>query len=1156
MSDGLLDFSGDDEKTGFRLDQLEILNWGTFDRRVWKLEAKGANTLLTGDIGSGKSTLVDAMSTLLVPPQRLAYNKAAGANAKERTLRSYVLGHFKSERGESELASRAVALRDPSSYSVILGVFKNEGFGLACTLAQVFWMKDQLGQPARFYVLADRDLGIASDFSDFGADIGDLRKRLRQVEGIELFDSFQAYSGAFRRVFGIDNEQALELFNQTVSMKSVGNLTDFVREHMLEPFEGEERIDALIHHFDDLDRAHAAVLKAKARIEALDPIVADCAAFEEQSKVREELRLARMALASWFAERKVELLDKRIAKLGTEVERLQVRIASGEESLSRLRSDRDEVRQAISANGGDRIERLASEIAAATAERDRRRARLDRYAVPAGELGLPLPKDADDFARNRSRLEALSGESAGAEAALQNERTEREVAFREARSEREAVVRELESLRARRNNITETQIAIRARLCESLDLPPDRLPFAGELIRVRDDEGEWEGAAEKVLHNFALSLIVPDEFYAAVSSWVEDNQLRGRLVYFRARTGEPGQFAEAHPDSLVRKLEIRRGGPLEDWLSRELLRRFDYACCNTLEQFRRERQALTRHGQIKGSGERHEKDDRSRIDDRSRYVLGWTNEAKIKALEASVRSIEEGIAAIGAAIGDIQRRQAEVGQRLKAIGRLGDVTEWRELDWATESLRVEALQEEKAKLEKAADKLKALGLRLAEVDAEIRAGEDRLAELRKEHTTAEVKRSQAVEARSVAAGIAAVESEEREASFARIEVLASKSRVLENLSVESCENRESELRSILQDLLDAGEKRVTRLRDKIIGAMQAYRTAWPAETGDVDASMEAARSWRSMLDELRADDLPRFERTFKELLNENTIREVANFQSQLNRERQLIRERIEHINKSLTQIDYERGRYIVLELRPSPDGEILQFIADLRACTEGSLTGSGEEQYSEAKFLQVKRIIERFRGREGQSEADRRWTRKVSDVRQYFVFSASERWKEDNSEFEHFTDSGGKSGGQKEKLAYTVLAASLAYQFGLEWGAVKSRSFRFVMIDEAFGRGSDESTHYGLDLFKRLNLQLLVITPLQKLHIIEPFVSSVGFVYNEEGRSSKLRNLSIGEYRAERDRRAKGEAIGEAAAIAEAAAAGEVAIGEATALPEEEAAST
>jgi len=1120
MSDGLLDFAGDDEKTGFRLDRLEILNWGTFDRRVWTLEAKGANTLLTGDIGSGKSTLVDAVSTLLVPPQRLAYNKAAGAGAKERSLRSYVLGHFKSERGDSEVASKAVALRGQNSYSVVLGSFHNEGFGQVCVLAQVFWLKDQLGQPARFYVLGGRELGIASDFSDFGPDIGELRKRLRQTEGVELFDTFQAYAAAFRRVFGIDNEQALELFNQTVSMKSVGNLTDFVREHMLEPFEGEARIGALIHHFDDLDRAHAAVLKAKAQLEALGPIVEDCSAFDAQSRERERLRLAREALAPWFAQRKLELLDKRIVKLEAELERVSARIASGEESLARARADRDEVKEAIAANGGDRLARLAAEIKSAAEERDRRRARLERYAGPAEELGLPLPKDSDDFARNRSALAAVAEELASAEAGLQNDRTEREVAFRDARIRRDDVARELDSLRARRNNIPEAQIAIRALLCEALDLPASRLPFAGELIRVRESEARWEGAAERVLHNFALSLIVPDEYYPQVSSWVDGNRLRGRLVYFRARSGEPGPLPEAHPDSLARKLEVRRGDALEDWLSRELLRRFDYACCDTLEQFRRERQAITRQGQIKGSGDRHEKDDRTRLDDRSRYVLGWTNEAKIKALELSVRSLEQEIAEIGAAIGEIQRRQAEIGERLRAAGRLGDVTEWRDLDWGSESLRVAALEAERARLESSADRLKALAARLAEVEAEIGAAEGRLEEARKEHTTAEVKRAQALEARSAAGEIAARESEEREASYACLEDLAAQASVLDNLSVESCENRESELRAELQALLDAADKRVTRLRDRIVGAMQDYRNAWPLETREIDASIEAAGAWQAMLEELRADDLPRFERSFKELLNENTIREVANFQSQLGRERQLIRERIEHINKSLTQIDYNPGRYIVLELRPSPDGEIQDFIADLRACTEGSLTGSGEEQYSEAKFLQVKRIIERFRGREGLSEADRRWTAKVSDVRQYFVFSASERWKEDGTEYEHYTDSGGKSGGQKEKLAYTVLAASLAYQFGLEWGAVKSRSFRFVMIDEAFGRGSDESTRYGLELFKRMNLQLLVITPLQKIHIIEPYVASVGFVYNEEGRDSKLRNLAIGEYRAERDRRA------------------------------------
>jgi len=180
------------------------------------------------------------------------------------------------------------------------------------------------------------------------------------------------------------------------------------------------------------------------------------------------------------------------------------------------------------------------------------------------------------------------------------------------------------------------------------------------------------------------------------------------------------------------------------------------------------------------------------------------------------------------------------------------------------------------------------------------------------------------------------------------------------------------------------------------------------------------------------------------------------------------------------------------------------------------VSGEDSDHYSEQKFLQVSRIIERFRGREGMTEADRRWTRFVTDVRNWYTFAASERYREDDTEYEHYADSGGKSGGQKEKLAYTILAASLAYQFKLEWGAAKSRTFRFAVIDEAFGRGSDESTRFALELFGRLGLQLLIVTPLQKIHVIEPYVSAVGFVDNPQSNNSRLQTLTIAEYQARR----------------------------------------
>ena len=146
-----LDVDPTKARPGVRLDAVEIVNWGTFDNQIWPLRLGGDNALLTGDIGSGKSTLVDAITTLLVPAHRIAYNKAAGAETRERDLRSYVLGHYKSERGEAGLSAKPVALRDHNSYSVILARFHNEGFGETVTLAQVFWFKETHGQPARFF---------------------------------------------------------------------------------------------------------------------------------------------------------------------------------------------------------------------------------------------------------------------------------------------------------------------------------------------------------------------------------------------------------------------------------------------------------------------------------------------------------------------------------------------------------------------------------------------------------------------------------------------------------------------------------------------------------------------------------------------------------------------------------------------------------------------------------------------------------------------------------------------------------------------------------------------------------------------------------------------------------------------------------------------
>jgi len=1117
MEDLGLDFASDDTQAGYRLHRVELYNWGTFDRHVWRLAPQGSNCLVTGDIGSGKSTLVDAITTLLVPAQRITYNKAAGAEARERSLRSYVLGYYKSERGDAGLSARPVPLRDHNSYSVILAHFHNAGFDRHVTLAQVFWMTDTRGQPDRFYVVADIAMSIEEHFSGFGTDLKDLRKRLRQTEHVELHTSFPAYGAALRRRLGIASEQALDLFNQTVSMKSVGNLTEFVREHMLQPAEITARIDALIRHFDDLNRAHEAVLKAKKQIAALQPIVQDADAHAERSLETAQLRQCREGLSAWFANLKIGLLDERLAELGRETARLDERVVGLKRGRAEQREREHELRQAIADNGGDRLERIQAEIRRRKAEKTERRQQAERYRELAERLAFPAATDADSFRSNRDAIGQAREQDDARQAEIQNERTDQEVDFRQLRQRRTDIDTELTSLKARRSNLPAAMLALRDKLCTALELPANELPFAGELLQVRGDERDWEGAIERLMHNFALSLLVPDDHYGAVASWVDQTRLQGRLVYYRVRQTSTSRQEAVDSQSLSRKLEIKTDSALYGWLENELGRRFNHVCCTDMSDFRRQERAITRSGQIKTGGMRHEKDDRHAIDDRTRFVLGWSNENKIRALEEQRTQLEQRIQVLAERISELDGEFKRLAERLGDLGRLEMFDDFQRLNWSESAQAIVELEDEYQALQEQSDILKTLRGQLNELEKASRELEDQLDGLQaRRYTAAEQIRRDSDDRETAEGELAALDEACRAQVFERLEGLRDEVLETRAVNLKSIDARQREFREWLTARIDNLDKQIRRLNDRIIQAMADFCNTWPQETREVDRHVEAADEYRTMLERLQGDDLPRFEKRFKELLNENAIREVANFQSQLNRERESIRDRIETINRSLHAIDYERGRYIRLLAENAQDADIREFQQSLRACTEDTVTGSADAQYSEQKFMQVRAIIERFRGREGTAELDLRWTRKVTDVRNWFAFSASERWREDDSEHEHYADSGGKSGGQKEKLAYTVLAASLAYQFGLEWGEKRSRSFRFVVIDEAFGRGSDESARYGLELFGRLNLQLLIVTPMQKIHIIEPFVASVGFVHNPEGRQSLLRNLTIKEYRAEK----------------------------------------
>ncbi|MCK5918117.1 MAG: AAA family ATPase, partial [Cocleimonas sp.] len=692
--------------TGFRLHRMELYNWGTFHNSVWQIDPKGNNSLLTGDIGSGKSTVVDAMTTLLVPTQKITFNKAAGAESKERNLNSYVRGAYKSEKSELTQSSKAVTLRDETAYTVLLAWFYNPDIKQGMTLAQVFWLKEGNHNPERFYLTCEKPLNIKQHFSNF-ANINTLKKRLRAREKLHISTTFREYSTLFRRYFGIQSEQALDLFYQTVSMKSVGNLTDFVRLHMLEKNEVESQLDNLLRGFDNLNRLHEAVLKARLQIEQLTPLTAALSKFTDLQISIEALRAARAALGSWFAHFQQELLQTQIEKITQQSERLAHQLEKISASIENLRHKESDFRRSIEDQGGRRLREIEREIEQFQREVDRCKRQYTQYDKACQPLELSPHLDEKQFYANQQQLQIIGKEVESKEEVLQEQRDHSAIQLSIQHKEKNQLQQEIESLKQRKSNIPLRNLSIRQGLLDTLNLDEDELPFIGELLQVDEQQSEWEGAIERVLHNYGLSLLVSERHYKRVSQYVEKTHLKGRLVYFRI-DDRHSKSTPIESGSLAEKIQIKPASEFYDWLENSLASRFNYHCCDDMDAFRRHSYAITKSGQIKAGRQRHEKDDRYNLHDRSRYILGWSNLEKLQVLENLAQTLEQKIQQFSIQIANVQMQQKVLRIKTNALHDLQNIHQFSEIDWQTPTLSIEQLNQEHQSIQSSSNVLQQL----------------------------------------------------------------------------------------------------------------------------------------------------------------------------------------------------------------------------------------------------------------------------------------------------------------------------------------------------------------------------------------------------------------------------------------------------------------
>ncbi|EPG74860.1 hypothetical protein LEP1GSC058_1637 [Leptospira fainei serovar Hurstbridge str. BUT 6] len=1082
--------------SGYRLKSLEILNWGTFHGKIWKLNSEGETFLLTGANGSGKSTLVDAILTLLVPSAKRNYNLASGLESKkrDRSEKTYVEGHYRRFASGSEGILK-IRGKQEECYSVLSAIFEAKGKNPQIRIAQIFWFES--GELRKIFLVSNEILEFEKDLLLSNRTVKELRSDLKN-SGARIYDNFKAYAVDFRKAVGLASEKATDLFNQIVAIKSLGVLNEFVREHMLESRDKRDRIEELDRNFSDLSETYQAILNAREQLKLLEPIERKGAEYREwDEKVRNVQDLIRF-VPIYFSKKSYELHKIKEQEYILDLSRIQDRLKVLSDQVESFKRDERELFNALENNDTQkRISDLKRKYDVIFLEQKRRRSEKEKYSEYLRKIGLKNVLTEEVFYSNYQKAGEKLSETESTREEIRDRLGDLMVQKKELESEFHSIRSELEHLKKNRENLPKTQSEIRAKMSEELGLSEKMFPFVCELIRVKDSEKEWTGALERLLRSFGLRMLVTEEEYEKVSGYVNSSYLGGKLVFSRMLSSAGPLLQPKDRDEVFYKLEIKPDlqRSQKEWLEAQILREFGHICSD-LQRLRKEEKAVTKEGLIKSGKIRHEKDDRKSLNDARDYILGWNNQEKISALEGEFVKLGQEVYKIELEIKKVKEEEIQNDRlrddlksflRFEQFSQIDDQSlEEPILETQKQIQDLEILSVEYGKLKEQYELAK---VRLSEAEGrekettkEFTIVEERLSNLRKEmdELTFRIKEIDP----EMSAQIGPVIAERLSGMVITLESISENERKFFEMLTNERDDHLRKRDSIGEELNKAMDRYVKRFQEE-------------ADREELSVSVLNAGAFAKLTERIRKDRLPEFQDKFREMMSDKVAKQILEFKAELEDDVAEIKERIDELNSSLRYLDYSKGKsYIQIRYFETKDREIVGDIG-FKEMLRASIPDVGDSSNNEEKFARIRELLGKLKGENGTD----RWSRLVTDPRNWLDFQAAEFHRETEEILQVYDSSAGKSGGQTVKLAYTILASAIAYQFKIR----EQDSFRFVVIDEMFNNLDHENSRYAMDLFRQLGLQLLVVTPMDKISVVEPYIQNVYFVKNNlEGSDSRV----------------------------------------------------
>ena len=1104
----------------FRLVRLQVANWGTFHGyRDLPVDERGV--LFTGPSGSGKSSLLDGHSVVMLPTHLQRFNASAdltarGARQGTRSAADYVRGawsHGDDEHGQGQGQVRYLRGGRPT-WSAI-GATYDDGEGHVTTGAVVKWFTGTETDGAHLktmHQLHDGHFTLTA--------LNEWAKRdfdLRWLKGAypppqTIYPGSETEYGRLlaRRVGLGTSKTALALLGKAKAMKNVGDLNLFIRENMLDVPETFAAAETMIGQFGPLDDAYERAARAWQQQQVLAPVPAAWAAYSAAQRDSAAAEAAQGASADEYLRGvHLTLLHTEITQLDADITRREQELSGHEQKAAAAKASFRSLDDQLRAEGAD-LTRLETELDNATSQHTTRLAAYQIFAGHLAELGLPAPRDQATFTALASQLPALLAQATGQQQDLQPQcRDAAWQAGEAARRHRERAA-ELAALQASGSLLPGRVLERREAIAHGAGVPAGDLAYAAELIDLADGEERWRPAAEKVLRSYGLRLLVPDRHRRPVQAYIDQHDMRG-VVDYSIVTAVSAHQPRPTPGTLAAKLDIDMDHPSGFWLAVQLTRQFEHVCVENAAALEAHPVAVTVRGTVKQRGGQYRKDDRPEVTRPSSWILGGSTTAKRAALEADVAELASASQQAETTADQLDGELARIGTVITAAGQLAAYTSWNDLDhWAA----AQAAEELRQRI----SQLKAANVNLQLLQDRCQQAEDKWTKLvgACEATKTAIKALTsrrhvlAVTATSKAAEPVTVPDSDRDyldAIYVRLRPPASSEEIpafAEDFRAELARRqREAEQ-----------EQRVAAA--DITAAIKVFTSRWPDAAPD--SSGDVARcggDYAALHEDITARRLPQAMHRFQTMISEDMVPSVSVVYRAIETASAQIRRRAEMVNTGLRQVEFNEGTHLQITWTPRQFDSVRQFrraVDDLLAHVPDARAGN---ERALSQFARVRDLMARFTGA---SPEDKRWRDTVLDVRLAFTFYGREL-DADGTTVHTYRNTAAGSGGEQEKLVAFCLAAALSYNLADDLSDGRPR-FAPLMLDEAFSKSDEHFAGQALAAFDQFGFQLLMAAPIRMSGIVEPFIGQAVLVEKRatgDGAHSNAAYATFGELAARRD---------------------------------------